>query len=506
MMKDQDVLEFHDYKQSILLKMLRVYQEVYGDCDGDRIIIEAYNTQITKQDFDNFVVDPNYELSTTIVILYLNYIIKYSQITQKIAPYFLIITSEDYNPSFGNVILYDGQLINQVPLAKFKYDGNKQNAPIVILMRCKNKWNMIILELQPWIIDFRCDKNTSFNAISTFASQFILDTFGIQIKNFNDFMLDYEQLGDQGDLIVFALYKVFIMNLDLTGDSLLSKSDYTTAKRKLLWLALSHMKERSKEDDDAEFTRRLIKKQKEDMQKQMEEEEERKREIKNKLSEKKMQVYGFLHTVEQPQEIRKVEETAEQILLKKQLAQFNVTRPRNKVEAFLTRMRVKEPFQFEYPEPPKYEAPKKDPKGLVKNFVYEVEWPKISPGIKQMITPASYCVSQIFSDTPLQLDQGRMERVYDYEILEQVEKQKQKEQQQQQQQQRQIVQKNGSYFGQIGSRVFDRSDYTNGVVIPAGRKIVKQIEKVDSKEKKLHKMEMMDRCIEQLEDELFLNY
>lgn len=57
------------------------------------------------------------------------------------------------------------------------------------------------------------------------------------------------------------------MNLDLTGDSLLSKSDYTTAKRKLLWLALSHMKERSKEDDDAEFTRRLIKKQKEDMQK-----------------------------------------------------------------------------------------------------------------------------------------------------------------------------------------------------------------------------------------------
>lgn len=55
------------------------------------------------------------------------------------------------------------------------------------------------------------------------------------------------------------------MNLDLMGDTILTKNDYTTAKRKLLWLALSHMKERRKEDDDAEFTRRLIKKQREEM-------------------------------------------------------------------------------------------------------------------------------------------------------------------------------------------------------------------------------------------------
>lgn len=57
------------------------------------------------------------------------------------------------------------------------------------------------------------------------------------------------------------------MNLDLMGDTILTKNDYITAKRKLLWLALSHMKERRKEDDDAEFTRRLIKKQREEMQK-----------------------------------------------------------------------------------------------------------------------------------------------------------------------------------------------------------------------------------------------
>lgn len=50
------------------------------------------------------------------------------------------------------------------------------------------------------------------------------------------------------------------MNLDLMGDTILTKNDYTTAKRKLLWLTLSHMKERRKEDDDAEFTRRLVKK------------------------------------------------------------------------------------------------------------------------------------------------------------------------------------------------------------------------------------------------------
>ncbi|CAD8190732.1 unnamed protein product [Paramecium pentaurelia] len=500
MMKDQDVLEFHDYKQSVLLKMIRIYQEIYSDCDGDRIIVEAYNTKITKQDLDNFIVDPNYELSIELIILYLNYIIKYNQITQKIAPYFLIITSEDYNPSFGNVILYDGQMINQVPLSKFKYDGNKQNAPIVILMRCKNKWNMIILELQPWIIDFRCDKNTSFNTISAFASQFILDTFGIQIKNFNDFMLDYEQPGDQGDLIVYAIYKVFVMNLDLMGDTILTKNDYTTAKRKLLWLALSHMKERRKEDDDAEFTRRLIKKQREEMQKQLEEEEERKKQIKNQLSEKRMQVYGFLHTVEQPKEIKKVEETPEQIMLKRQLAQFNVTKPRNKVEAFLTKMRVKEPFEFQYPEPQKYEAPKKDPKGKVKNFVYEVQWPKVTPGVQQMITPASFCIAQIFSDNTLQFEQPKLEKVYDYEILEQLQKQQQK-----QQQQVQGVQRNVSYFGQIGSRVFDNTDYTNGVIVPVGRKIVKEEEKVESKTKRLNKMQMMDRCIEQLENELFLN-
>ena len=58
--------------------MLRIYEEVYSDCDGDRIIIEAYNSKITKQNLDNFIVDPNYSLSIEIVILYLNYIIKYS--------------------------------------------------------------------------------------------------------------------------------------------------------------------------------------------------------------------------------------------------------------------------------------------------------------------------------------------------------------------------------------------------------------------------------------------
>lgn len=42
------------------------------------------------------------------------------------------------------------------------------------------------------------------------------------------------------------------------SDTILTKNDYTTSKRKLLWLALSHMRERTKEDDDAEFTRRVI--------------------------------------------------------------------------------------------------------------------------------------------------------------------------------------------------------------------------------------------------------
>lgn len=81
--------------------MLRVYQEIYSDCDSDRIIVEINNTKITKHDLDKFIVDPNYELSIELIILYLNYIIKYNQITQKIAPYFLIITSEDYNVKYN---------------------------------------------------------------------------------------------------------------------------------------------------------------------------------------------------------------------------------------------------------------------------------------------------------------------------------------------------------------------------------------------------------------------
>lgn len=42
------------------------------------------------------------------------------------------------------------------------------------------------------------------------------------------------------------------------GDTILTKNDYTSSKKKLLWLTLSHMKERTKEDDDKEYTRRLI--------------------------------------------------------------------------------------------------------------------------------------------------------------------------------------------------------------------------------------------------------
>ncbi|CAD8199750.1 unnamed protein product [Paramecium octaurelia] len=120
-----------------------------------------------------------------------------------------------------------------------------------------------------------------------------------------------------------------------------------------------------------------------------------------------------------------------------------------------------------------------------------------------MITPASYCVSQLFSDNTLQFEQPKLQKVYDYEILEQLEKQRQK---QQQLMQVQTVQRNGSYFGSIGSRVFDNTDYTNGVVVPVGRKVFKQVDREESKPKRLHKIQMADRCIEQLEDELFLNY
>lgn len=112
--------------------MLRIYQETYNDCDGDRLVVEGHGVQIKKTDLDQFISDNDYNLSVSVVAFFLNYIIRYSEITKKIPPHFVILTTEDYNvnfiynqPSFGNVILYNNELIKQISLAKFKYDGNK---------------------------------------------------------------------------------------------------------------------------------------------------------------------------------------------------------------------------------------------------------------------------------------------------------------------------------------------------------------------------------------------
>lgn len=79
------------------------------------------------------------------------------------------------------------------------------------------------------------------------------------------------------------------------SDTILTKQDVITAKRKLIWLALNYMRERSKADDDAELLRKVIAKQREEMLKQIQEEEERRKEAKNRLIDKKQQIYGFLN-------------------------------------------------------------------------------------------------------------------------------------------------------------------------------------------------------------------
>lgn len=52
MQVDEDVPEFVDYKQSDLLKLIRIYEQTFKDCDPDRPIMTRLNVTLVKNDVD----------------------------------------------------------------------------------------------------------------------------------------------------------------------------------------------------------------------------------------------------------------------------------------------------------------------------------------------------------------------------------------------------------------------------------------------------------------------
>ena len=43
-----EIPELADYSQSELLKLIRVYESTYQDCDGDRVVVKLLDVLIDK--------------------------------------------------------------------------------------------------------------------------------------------------------------------------------------------------------------------------------------------------------------------------------------------------------------------------------------------------------------------------------------------------------------------------------------------------------------------------
>ncbi|KAM3138846.1 hypothetical protein pb186bvf_009049 [Paramecium bursaria] len=403
-----------DYSQSELLKLIRVYESTYQDCDGDRVVVKLLDVLIDKQDLDEFLRDINFKTPTKIIIFFINYLINYINLIKRALPYFIIMNTDDESPSFDNVTLYEDHDLNQIQLGEYRY--NRQADKIVTIIKTNSKVILILIEKKESIlIDFKIPKDQVqfYKQVKSFFIEFFDQNFKIKL-DIRELCTDLDQNGDQGDFILYFLYKLFIAQQNKY--ELLQDSEIVDCKRKILWLLMKSVKKREKDDDIRENNRRLEQQMEAESQRRLLQQQTIKKQNIEAFYEKKRQILSQLQKVEAPK-IIEIEDPKEKEY-RDLLSQFNQTRPINKLESFITR---KKPTQNVYEYAQIQERSNnltkivKDPKAKIKipNYQYNIEKP---PQISQYITPASYAIANLFNDQQPKFETPKIRKVIDYRI------------------------------------------------------------------------------------------